>query len=320
MIPSDLQALYDYEIEQTEENIVLVLTAPDSFNLNCLTIRYDADRNSLAVTAPDIPPICSGKLFGRILPDFEKNIQGNTMRVTFTKSSKQDWPVLIALSADGIDPKSAFLVYVVFKDYGDDDDLDKSVAQEMLAYSAMAGYTPAMRHLADQNLVTEGKRVEGLGLLELAASTYHDPLSIYKLGLIFAYSDDNQEIGFARLRQAAHLGYTQAYLVLGKMLSPLSEWQKFPHKDAKEAIKCFGHLPENAQALHEWAKLALNGVGCKKDVELANRLQAQAKEIDPEIPDLETMPGSRRWVVTGLAVSAVSVLGLACFLKMRKAR
>ena len=319
MILKNLQALYDYEVEQTEDNIVLILTAPESFNLNCLTIKYDADRNSLAVTAPDIPPICSGKLFEKILPDFEKNIQDKTMRVTFTKSIKKDWPALITISEDGMDPKSAFLVYIVFEDNGDGD-LDKSIAEEMLTYSAKSGYTPAMRHLADQKLVTEGERIEGLKLLERAASTYHDPLSIYKLGLIFAYSDDDQEIGFVRLQQAANLGYTQAYLVLGKMLSPLSEWKKFPRKDAKEAIKCFGYLPDNAQALHEWAKLALNGLGCEKDVELANRLQAQAKEINPEIPDLETSLGSRRWVVAGLAVSAVSVLGLACFLKMRKAR
>ena len=324
VIPGDLQALYDYEIEDSEDRIALVLRIPPVFNVKSLSVDYDAESNSLKVHAPGIPPVCSGELFEKVDAKYETEVNESRMRVTFAKAEKGDWPVLIQNSNEThpFDPKSAFLMYVVFEEQGDLDE-DKAVATQMLEYSASLGYVDAIRHLADRLLVTEGKRKQGLELLQKAASVYHDPLSFYKLGLIFAYSENSQDAGFVYLQQAAQLGCTQAYAVLGKMLSPLAEWKGFQRKNAAEAIQCFARAQQNAQALHEWAKLVMNGVGCKKDAELANKLQSQAKGLDPDIPDLPAeaeSQGSNKWLIASVAVGAASVLGLAFFRQIRKFR
>ena len=43
VIPGDLQALYDYEIEDSEDRIALVLRIPPVFNVKSLSVDYDAE-------------------------------------------------------------------------------------------------------------------------------------------------------------------------------------------------------------------------------------------------------------------------------------
>ena len=82
----------------------------------------------------------------------------------------------------------------------------------------------------------------------------------------------------------------------------------------------FGAYSENCEGIYAAGDTI---EACKKDAELANKLQSQAKGLDPDIPDLPAeaeSQGSNKWLIASVAVGAASVLGLAFFRQIRKFR
>jgi TPR repeat protein len=200
---------------------------------------------------------------------------------------------------------------------------DPKLAEAMLVYSASLGFVPAMRILSDSLLTTDGRREEGLAILETAGEFYRDPLSLYKLGILYLYTHDQKERALAYLKQAALLGHRDAHVRAGIVLSPLSSFVDFQPKNAAEAMKHFQAAvaagDRSAAVLHEMAKLLKQGLGCKKDERAAQLCQSRAKALSPAIPALdEKQPEERPWLLAGLSVVALSIFGIALVRHLRR--
>lgn len=329
MIPPELQTFFDWQFEQTETTVTVSMNHSATFNTDLIEVKLwqNGDHSYLNVSLPSLEltaPVVGGELFD-VVHEERHFDEDNIFKVVLTKIEQTEWPLVIQNSdpqTKKVDPKTAYLIYIIYTDNNTDIN-QLEMGLNYLAYSADAGYVPSIRALADHYLDMQEQRRNGFDLLRIAANYYHDPLSQFKLGILLCYSDDLKENGIQLLKDSASRGYNEAYLVLGRMYSPLCD-TPYEKKDPAQAFKYFeqrNNIKPDSRVLHEMAKLYLTGLGVEKDEQKANELQTQAEALDSDVEKLDakaintsTEHSSGQAIVIGLLTGVTALLaGLTLF-------
>lgn len=327
VIPDEMQELFDYKIIDDEpyDKVYILIGLPAAFDGNSIKVQVLEDGAAIDVSVEGLPPLCRGYLQYSVQPEFTRELCDGKLKIGLTKAEEaEEWQILITRPYDdGMDPKSCYLMYSLYST-GEDEE-DHIAAINMLSISARMGFLEALRALADYNLQIEGHREDAIALLQIGVVRYRDPLSMFKLGLIYAHAGPNYTpVAYDYLKTAAALGLTVANSMLGRLLSPLSDFP-FTKKNPEAAIVRLKAAGENAQALHELAKLTINGVGCEKDKKLALEFQARAKAINADVADLEipedeheSKVAAPSWLMPSCVVGILTLFGAALFRNMRR--
>ncbi|KAH0788990.1 nudC domain-containing protein 1 isoform X1 [Histomonas meleagridis] len=321
-IPPQLYSLYDYEMKQDDENIVIEIKIPA--NVNSSEIKISIDDGIISVHYQEHPPLIEGKLSNEIESIESVTNQDQILKVNLKKKNTDFWHTLVQCRNplnNNIDAKSSFTLYVLYDSFGTTF-IDKDTALVYLNYSSALGYVPALRTLSGI-MFEEGHPDDGISLLKVAGEKYRDPLSLYDIGLIYVHDSKTRAQGYGYLTRSSELGYRPAHTVLGQLYSPLSKFE-FQNKSPFEALRHFDMAisgkNDDPIALHEMAKLIYNGVGTDKSEKYAKWLQSIAEKIDPSIEPLEEKENvpeneekNSKALIIGITVAALTLFGVAVF-------
>ena len=282
MIKPEIQQLYQWEIQDEEPFLNIILTIPEGFDSNLLKFELNPSHTAISVTIPDSPPIFKGKLFEAVeTMKIEK--KDNIIIINFRKPRKGLWPFIIEdyfPDTEIIDPQSAFILgTTVVKS-----PTFQYKALNFLHFSAKSGYVAAMSFLA-RFMITTNSIKEGIYLFTLAIQYYNSVEAMVEMADSVSLIPKFKYLTIPLLKQAINKNYLPAHASLGRVLSPLSQIKGFS-KDVKESILHLELAGDNPIALHELAMLYFNGVGVKKDLKKASDLQLKAKKLNPKIPIL----------------------------------
>ena len=311
-ISKEFAFLYDYEIEDHNEDIDITFKFPKTFEPKSLKIDHNKEANTLKITIEDELPVVCGKLFAP-LSSYTTAKSQNSFTISFEKENEMKWPIFIQapLDDESIDPQSALLLFAKLKDTTDPKDHD--LAQKLVSFAIDSEYLPALLIGIQANSPPNGDQQSYLQMLYLAATKYEHPPSLFALGCIFLQNPQSAQDGFMMLQRAAELGFGLAVSVMGKALSPLSEIP-FPAKDAKNALELLESVIKIADepiALYEAAKLYDSGLGCDHpDHDKAIDYYQRAKSKDPEVPPLPT-PQTPSKVGEIVKTSVIALTGVA---------
>ena len=316
-ISKDFCFLYDYNIEDHEEEIDIKFEIPKIFNPSVLNISLDTAKNTILIKIPDQVPIVAG-VFLHPVESFLKTKDDKSLTISFEKKTPEKWPYMISKPMPGsgeIDPKSALILFNVL---GTKEDKEThEFAQKMLTYSLDSHFLPAILFGVQANLQPGGDKEAAITLLNIAALKYEFPPALFQLGMLLLGDEKSAVNGFNMLQKAAEKGIGLAVVVMASALSPLSDI-KFPVKDPEQALILFEQVIKEADepnALYEAAKLYDAGIGCKPDHEKAMEYLNRAKKANPETPDLPKQavkPEIKNTIktISIVATSCVAIAGI----------
>ena len=333
-----LQRLYDYDVDQPDDRHIIFINLPlpkkpdfdiSKINVQLETVENDEDAINIGIEG-EMPFVC-GVLYHPVNKEYEKEKVNGKLRIKLTQNDETEWQVLITKrnpKNNYIDPKSAFYNFLIYEKSENEE--EKKIGKDYLMYAVSSGLTQATRIYGDM-LLCEGHREDGLLTLKSAADEYKDPEAQFKIGCIYSRQEKTRKLGYEYLLKAFDQGNSSAAILLGKLLSPLSDME-FEIKDPQKAvyffeIECAKPEPDGT-AIHELAKLEAAGLGITKNVQHALELQALASKLDPNVPNLnqssyrtknESFINALKPKVIGAAVATATFgLGLFFYLKRRR--
>lgn len=242
------QSLYDYDVQQDDDQITAFFKIPKDFDIDIISINCDiteSEKSSLSVTIPNEPPIICGSLFAEVIPESvktlveSKNANGKHdtyFNITLQKKSKFIWPALIVgrhPKTNDIDPKSVYLMYIIKAESPKKE--DKRLALDEISYAVDLGLPVAIR-VYSGILFEKDEREKGIEMLKFAADEYNDPDAMCQLGRIFFYwKKETKKEGLEYLKKASKLGKSEVNGFIGQILSPFSKFE-YDEKDPEEAV------------------------------------------------------------------------------------
>jgi hypothetical protein len=318
-IPPALTGAYNWRMDQSETKVIVTLTFPLTFNVCTVRAELIANHRGILVSASDLPPLLHGRLFGEA-SSLSLTRLGQTVTVELTKSIPGLWDIIVTAGLPGMDPKSAYLLWVMFSQSSDP--ILQERAAELLQASASACFVPAMRLFGQLLLGNPELQLRGLEMLRQAAFEYGDSISAAHIGYLWAINPGTESRGFRLLEET---DCDEARLLLGKLYSPVSG-EQCTRKDARAAIGYLEKVANRPAALAEMAHIYREGAeGVPKDVKKATELLNRAKEIaaeqgegEEEQMDQKQEGRTAGWPIVLGSIIAIAFFGLALFLHVRR--
>lgn len=328
-ITPSTQDAYNWKFDQTEEEVVITFPFSKTFNIHSLEAELIEDNNSIIVKAPDHIPFLAGHLAeeaSKIQLDYNDN--ENIAVLHIIKKVPKLWEIVIksnTLTTYEIDPKSAYLLAVILQQEDLPDDA-RALLFRFLQMSCNAGFVPALIYFGSILIQAPQTEEVGLSYLQVAAEGYQSPDAYYLLGK-YLLEHDKKEQGVLLLEESLNKGFKDAAVDLGRMLSPYSGVDGGKKKDGKAAIEMLEKC-DNPRAKLEIAKIYFYGCDeVPKDVEKANQIYKDAKELDPSLPSLEETEAEAggspptkksKGLVILFAVSIVSLFGFLVYNQIKR--
>lgn len=288
MIEPELKSMYDYDLDESEKQMKILIELHDTVKVEDLTIKLSEDRNSIDISLKDKLPFVRGKLLVPVASISHKT-SNNKLEVTLKKIERGIWERFIVdvhPETKDIDPQSAFCIGVTYSPVYHK--LQKSI--ELMLESSRMGFIPAMIHLAKFHLVKD--KITGfamcVSILSEAIKKYKSPEAMLFLGDVYLERGQG-EMSMAYYKNALEENCVNANYSIGLALSPLSPSNGLK-KNATLAIQFLEKLENSAEAKHHIALLYFNGYGVPKNLELAEKYQKEAVKIRKDIPKLEKLP------------------------------
>ena len=328
--------LYEWSIKDSEDQIEIRFEIPESLNSNIIEIELYENNEYINVFYSNYPPILCGKLFKKI-QSFNKRFENKYLILSLQKEIFEFWPILITTNnkINGlIDPKSAFLIYKLFLNSKEHQEIQTS--NKYLEFSASIGFLPAMRQLSSILLQKQETWEIALQILYKCAEEFKDPSSAFHLSLIFSQNPKLIDKSFELMHIAAESEFPDAFIGLGEFYSPHSEILN----SNKDPIKALDYLKKGLNkkeswiGYHELAKLYLFGSAVPKDYEKALFYQNKAINLNPETPNLPIIQENNlnqepkinnnnenkmnRPLLIGLTIGIGTIFGFILFKKLKK--
>lgn len=287
-----MQAAYNWEFDQTEDDLIITFEFPPTFNTSCVQINLLEDHQTINVYIDGMNPLFWGRLFAKAT-SFDQKVTESEIVLTIHKEEKgKSWDVPISRFDDNgmVDAKSGFLLFAILSSNPENEQM-MNIASQLLLSSAQVGYVPSIYQLACYCLANEDSAIDGLRLLNKIVERYEDPTSMAHLGSIYLTQKETYDTGVELIKKSAEQGADLGRLNLGILLSPASKVE-YANKDAQKAIEMFNQIEHEKfkpMGLYETAKLYYFGKGVEKNEELANQYYSQAKQFDPNVPPLESL-------------------------------
>lgn len=351
-INPNYQSLYNYDVDQDEDQITVILRVPKEFKTNSITVMCENSESlkcGLTISIPNEPPFVCGSLFADVVTETVKtNVEtkksnGKNVQffnVTLQKKSKFTWPALIVGKhpiTDQIDAMSTYLMYIL--NAGSDKEEDQKLAQDEISYAVNLGLPVAGRVYAGI-LLEKGERSKGIEVLRSVADEYNDPDAMCQIGRILCYwKKETRKEGLSYLKKASKLGKSEVNGLIGQILSPFSEFE-YDYKDPKEAVHFLrlaieeeNHDLEVEEEVDEKEREAPKieeeeedksdyntETRVTKEFEIENQRNVYQKELE-KILASGIIESNDKKIKIGVAVSVSSVflmVGVALFLHFRK--
>ncbi|OHT01934.1 hypothetical protein TRFO_31125 [Tritrichomonas foetus] len=324
-IQPDSQFLYEWEFNQDEEDVDLVIKYPPTFNPKSIKVEFTEDKKGIKVHVPGLLPIVCGHLGGSIT-GHSTSISSTSYTITMTKETPIQWLLLtddIHPTENICDPMTSFFIATAL--INNREEQSQQAGLEALTRSALWGFMPAVRAFVRINLNSSNENLShmAVALLQKASDYYGVPDMQFWLGMILYTNDSTRVQSLSYFSKAAEGGVVEARSRIGQLLSPLSE-VPFETKDASKASQILEAvlqlLPDEPIALSELSKLLYNGVGVELNEERAKELHGRLKKIVPEAPDLVKQKASRNATKTedgaskSFHISVVDVVAAASIL------
>jgi hypothetical protein len=340
MIPPEHAQLYEWQFSEEKSTVDVVFRFSPMFNARSIKLELTPEKDAISLTIPDGPPLVHGKLAAAVTKMLSRSTSGTSLTFTFKKARVGMWHVLIAgphPQTSKADPQSAYVMFQVALSQGGWNE----TSQHWLEMSGSAGYCPALLagfDLFQQSSETAQKAEEWLGM---AATVYGNSDARLGLGVLLMHRPDSVQSAFHFLQQAGNAGLLQAWTRLAQLLSPLSDYA-FEAKDAEQAVALLESVrrktPNDPLMCHELSKLYFNGVGVKRNEQLARQLDTCARNAFQDLPELRVLPiepkkeelekvdepkkdegGTLRTIaVVGLTIAATVAAGLFGWLAYRR--
>ncbi|OHS96205.1 hypothetical protein TRFO_10150 [Tritrichomonas foetus] len=275
---------YTYEFQDQEDgHAKIVIKVPTSVQESDLDIKFDKEKPSIIVGIKGEIPFVSGVLFSEV-NDFSYKLENGELTLNFTKNSNDQWmiPIRDAISSDiNVDPMTAFQLAVSLSFQGMD---QQSMPLLMWCVSIM--FPPAVILMSKIALENGQSIAEFMPTLIKLCDEYHCGQACSTIGSAGILGQISIDTGIKYLRKGIELDDIEAKVLLGVLLSPLEE----PHgkfEDAAEAVKILKDIPDQPRSMYSYAMLLAQGLGCEKDIELAQKLMDKAREIIPDLPVID---------------------------------
>lgn len=286
------QSLYNYDVDQNEDQITIILKLPNDFEPNSISINCESSESQkygITIGIPNEPPFVCGALFADVIPETikteieNKKSNGKNCKyfnVTLQKKSKFTWPALIVGRhpiTDQIDAMSTYFMYILNAESVKEE--DQKLAQDEISYAVNLGLPVASRVYAGI-LFEKDERAKGIAVLKSVADEYNDPDAMCQLGRILCYwKKETRKEGLNYLKKASKLGKSEVNGLIGQILSPFSEFE-YDHKNPKEAVR--------------YLRLAIDGDNqILEDEEAADEKENETSEIEEEEEDKGENPETR---------------------------
>lgn len=242
------QSLYNYNIDQNEDQITITIKVPEGFDTNTISIKCentDYQKYALTVNIPNELPFICGSLYSEIFPesvktsiDTKKSKDKNEIyyNIAFQKRIKLTWPTLITDKhpiRDEIDPMSSYLLFTNQSKSATEE--DKINEQENIIYAVECGLPIATRTYS-KLLYENNEKEKAIDLLKSTVSEYNDLDAMCQLGrFLFFWKEETKKEGLNFLKRASKLGKKEVNGLIGQILSPFSDY-KYENKDPKAAV------------------------------------------------------------------------------------
>ena len=310
-ISPELSFLYEYWFEEDMDAIDIHVPFASSFDSDKLKVKYTENKDGLSVTISSSGhvPIIKGHLIHNV-KDVKTKREENELIIRLEKASPMIWNDLIDdfyPDTEIIDPQSAYRNSKKLKNS------DPSLSNAFLEIAVQYGYLPALRRMYKE-IKEDGDESVAVQYLETAARRYADVKSMYLYALYLEKSPTTIEQSYCLFERAASTGHAPSIIECARIKSPISNIP-YNKKDPKLAYQLLKGLVDkdenNAEALHELAKLIRNGVGTKKSKKLALQLHAKALLINSNLPALMkySIPKKVSLVSLSVGVAVTVVLG-----------
>ena len=308
-IDPSLIKLYEWNSEEYDEYIDIILTLPEKFPKDLLECHLESDGLQIVIPLKNQPPILAGYLYKKIknIQKFEEN---NLIIFRLIKEKPEKWELIIkhVLENHNItDPKSAFLL----SSYYFNNTNEIQIALDFLKISVSFRYPDALIQ-ASQLEINEKNYDNGKILLELASDKYQNINSSFLLGLLYVSHYKNYQLAIKYFEFAGKNGSIDSLNCLGEIYSPCQEpYNEF--EDANKAFQYFNEVinkePNYAYSLMNLARLYANGKGTKKNIELAKLYKSKALELIPTMESFEINEKSNNLIP--LITISLSILTLS---------
>ncbi|EAY08560.1 hypothetical protein TVAG_190830 [Trichomonas vaginalis G3] len=284
MITPSHQIIYDWEYQDQQEECFVTIHFPPTFNPQVLKYVLSEDKTNLILSMDSPIPIVCGRLWGEV-KEIKDVYTSDKYVLSITKQTPEEWPNIIKAvhpEFESLDPKSAYIQFQELVLEAPKDPQFQHYAIERLVASAQTGFLPALRTYGSMMLTVNGQQQNGFTSLKTAADTYGDPASAYQVGLILASTPEGFTNGISYLKFAGSKGFHAAYLTLGQIYSPFTEFeaQKDPALAAQYLQQAIAAGDEMPQAYNELSKLYAAGVGVEKDLKKAQELLAKGEQLE----------------------------------------
>jgi len=307
-ILKDFQFLHFWTLEQTNDDITVIIDCPSTFNPDSIEIKYDEESRGVTIFVENQLPFVNGLLFAEI-DSHVVLFDSSVVSIIFKKKQNSLWPLFIVNinpTTNNIDPHSAYDIFLFYCNQNEQIFSDDE-AQLFLTKSLESGYVPAMLFSIEQLENTEEDFVSALPILEQAARYYMNVTAMLKLALYNNRFEDKREEAFKLFMQASKQGSIIALSFLGQILSPTSGIA-YHEKDAETALRLFNQVIEKNEepiALYEASKLLKSDHLGIPDIERAKDLYQRALVQEPQLPPLEFEEDKMSVLPIVLGVSAV---------------
>ncbi|OHT07471.1 hypothetical protein TRFO_24288 [Tritrichomonas foetus] len=306
-ISPEYSFLYEYKFEEDANAIDIHIPFPSSFDTSKIKAKISDDHKVISVTLSQKghAPILKGEL-----PNPVKSIQTkrekNELIVRLDKCTPLTWNYIIEdfyPNTETMDPQSVYRKYKrLLKE-------DPSMAKPFLEMAVQYGYSPALIHMY-KDIIAKGDEDVAISYLEQAARKYADTKAMYLYAKYLERSPETVEESYCLFERAASTGDLRAKLECAKIKSPCSGIV-YEKKDDNLALTLLKEIvsadENNAEALHELAKMIRNGKGTKKSKKLAIELQNKALAINPNTPPLVKFDMQEVSLIS-VAVGAVAIV------------
>lgn len=322
MIPSELSNMYEYAFDQDDESVTVTIPLKPSFDPKRLQVQLSENKDGLMVNIQDIevPVIACG--FPYPVTSIETKSTSTEFTIQLNKAEKHKWAALCDdyyPGTEDVDPLSAFTIFKLFSSSSDENKSCNAIY--FFDMSVKMGYLPALKqaYLKYSDDPTKSQEVENW--MKIAAERYGDIRSMITLGTKMAKHPDTQKEAMELFQKALDSGDVDAETCMGKMYSPCSDFC-WDEKDAAKAFSIFTtviQIKEDPIALHELAKLYLNGIGVKQNIKMARQLQKRAKRVNKYTPKLPKTKQAKIALATVITVGSVAVItGLVFYCMIRR--
>ncbi|OHS99962.1 hypothetical protein TRFO_33476 [Tritrichomonas foetus] len=288
-IDAEYKFLYEWNINQDEEEIEILINYPETFSPKSIQVELNKELSGIRISLPDQIPIVCGQLMDSVT-SYSTTQTKTCLTVSLQKAEPGVWPYLnrdIHPISKSIDPKSAFELSQEMMRYQEQE--SKNTGLRLMLESANCGFLPAMRLFVSLFITNEHFEKEAFEMLVRGADYYNDPDMILKYGIILTGNEELRPNSLQYFERAANMGVVVARSYVGQIISPLTDIS-FLVKDAEAAADIFEKVllvdPNEPIACHELAKLLYNGVGVPINEKRAEDLQKRAVAKDENIPPL----------------------------------